>query len=121
VVRSLHDGRFVEPEVRHGGQNFWDMGTSAVIEQQDSTPEGTNYLLVTSKRCCPFSLAQLTSCGITPEWQRILAVKGTVAPRAAYEPVSASIILVDTPGVTSVNPSCFEFRRVRPGVLGLNL
>jgi microcystin degradation protein MlrC len=119
VVRSLHDGRFVEPEVRHGGQNFWDMGTSVVIEQEDSTPEGMNYLLITSKRCCPFSLGQLTSCGITPGRQRILAVKGTVAPRAAYEPVCASIILVDTPGVTSVNPRCFEFRRVRPGVLGL--
>ena len=120
VIRSLHDGRFIEPEVRHGGQNFWDMGTSVVIEQEDSTPEAANYLLITSKRCCPFSLGQLTSCGITPGRQRILAVKGTVAPRAAYEPVCASIVLVDTPGVTSVNPRCFEFRRVRTGVLGLN-
>jgi microcystin degradation protein MlrC len=119
VVRSLHDGRFVEPEVRHGGQNFWDMGTSVVIEQEDSAPEATNYLLITTKRCCPFSLGQLTSCGITPGRQRILAVKGTVAPRAAYGPVCASIVLVDTPGVTSVNPRGFEFRRVRPGVLGL--
>jgi hypothetical protein len=30
-------------------------------------------------------------------------VKGAVAPRAAYEPISAEIIVVDTPGATAIS------------------
>lgn len=120
TIRSLHDGRFTETAVRHGGQRFFDMGHCAVIEQEHSTREDPNLLLLTSERCNPFSLHQLISCGIYPERQKILTVKGTVAPRAAYEPVCAEILLVDTPGVTSANPERFVFHRVRPGVAGLN-
>jgi microcystin degradation protein MlrC len=121
VVRSLHQGTFLEPAVRHGGHRYWDMGHCAVIECAGSTRETMNLLLVTSERCSPFSLHQLISCGIYPERQRILVVKGTVAPRAAYEPVAAKIQLVDTPGVTSANPARFQFHRARPGIFGLDL
>jgi microcystin degradation protein MlrC len=121
VVRSLHRGTFLEPAVRHGGHRYWDMGNCAVIECQGSTREMMNLLLLTSERCSPFSLHQLISCGIDPGRQRILAVKGTVAPRAAYEPVAAKIQLVDTPGVTSANPARFKFQRTRPGICGLDL
>ena len=120
TVRSLHCGSFIETAVRHGGHRYWEMGHSAVIEERSSTRENLNLLLLTSVRCSPFSIHQLTLCGIYPERQKILAVKGTVAPRAAYEPVSAKIQLVDTPGVTSANPDRFVFRRARAGIAGLN-
>jgi microcystin degradation protein MlrC len=120
TVRSLHLGRFIETAVRHGGNRDWDMGHCAVIQQEDSAAEDLNLLLLTSERSSPFSLHQLISCGIYPERQKILTVKGTVAPRAAYEPVSAKIQLVDTPGTTSVNPRRFTFHRARPGIAGLN-
>lgn len=120
TVRSLHDGRFLEPAVRHGGHRYWRMGHCAVIEEEHSTRDEPNYLLLTSERTSPFSLHQLLSCGIAPERQRIIAVKGTVAPRAAYEPIAARIQLVDTPGATSANPAHFTFRRARPGIAYLN-
>ena len=120
TVRSLHQGSFTETAVRHGGQRYWVMGHCAVIEQEDSMRDDLNLLLLTSKRSSPFSLHQLISCGIYPERQKILTVKGTVAPRAAYEPVAAAIQLVDTPGATAANPARFAFHRVRPGVGGLN-
>ncbi|MGH9664277.1 MAG: MlrC C-terminal domain-containing protein, partial [Bryobacteraceae bacterium] len=87
---------------------------------EGSTRDDLNLLLATSERCSPFSLHQLIVCGIYPERQKILTVKGTVAPRAAYEPVAAKIQLVDTPGATSANPERFAFHRARPGVCGLN-
>ncbi len=120
-VRSLHQGKFIEPQVRHGGQRYWDMGHAAVIEEERSTPEALNLVILTSERCCPFSLEQLRCCGIAPERQKILTVKGTVAPRAAYDPVSAQVVLVDTPGITSVNPKRFTFERVRSGLWGMEV
>jgi microcystin degradation protein MlrC len=120
AVQSLHAGTFLEPAVRHGGHRYWDMGHCAVIREERSTRDDLNLLLLTSLPTSPFSLHQLISCGIDPELQKILIVKGTVAPRAAYEPIAAKIILVDTPGATAVNPSRFVFRRARPGIFGMS-
>ena len=39
----------------------------------------------------------------------MLVAKGAVAPRAAYEEVSARVIEVDTPGITAVNPNSFTY------------
>lgn len=118
-VKSLHNGRFVEPEVRHGGGRFWDMGPTAIIEVEGSTRELPNILMLTSKRVIPFSLHQLISCGIYPERQKILVAKGTIAPRAAYEPIAAKVIAVDSPGVTAVNPKHFTYKNVRRPLFGL--
>jgi microcystin degradation protein MlrC len=120
IVRSLHSGRYMEPETRHGGSRFHDLGHSAVIEVEGSTPDLQNLLLLTTLRSHPNSIHQLVSCGIYPERQRILVAKGTVAPRAAYEPVAKKILLVDSPGATAVNPSRFQYCRVRPGVFGIS-
>jgi microcystin degradation protein MlrC len=114
-VKSLCDGRFVGPAMRHGGGRYWEM-FSAVIEVEGSTRDLPSLLLLTPKRVIPFSLHQLISAGIYPERQRILVVKGTVAPRAAYEPVTARIVEVDSGGVTAVNPRWFDFIHVWAGL-----
>jgi microcystin degradation protein MlrC len=118
-VRSLHTGRYIETEVRHGGQRYWDMGHTAVIEVDGSSPDDLTLLVLTEERSSPNSLHQLISCGIYPERQKILVAKGTVAPRAAYDPIAARVILVDTPGVTAVNPKRFHFERARRDLWGM--
>jgi microcystin degradation protein MlrC len=60
----------------------------------------------------PFSLGQLTSVGIDPKAAKMIVVKAAVAYKAAYAPVAASIIEVDTPGVTAVNPSRFTYKNI---------
>jgi microcystin degradation protein MlrC len=95
------------------------MGISVVIEVEGSTPDMPNLLLLTPKRIIPFSLNQLVSVGIYPERVKILVAKGTIAPRAAYEPVAAKIIEVDSGGVTGVNPARFDYKRIRPGLFGV--
>ncbi len=114
-VKCLHDGRYEEPEARHGGVRFHDQGLSAVIEtDRDDT------VVCNSHRHAPFSLRQLTSLGIDPRLAQILIVKAAVAFRAAYEPVAASIVEVDTPGLTAANPCRFEYRMVRRPILPLD-
>ncbi len=58
------------------------------------------------------SLNQIRSLGIMPEQHKILVAKGAVAPRAAYEPVCATIIEVDTAGATSISRSPNKFDHV---------
>ena len=118
-VKSLHDGLYIETEVRHGGGRYHSQGLTAVIAVEGSTRDLANLLVVTSQRSSPNSLHQLISCGVYPERQRILVVKGAIAPRAAYEPIAARIIEVDTPGLTSVNPARYTYTRVRRPLFGL--
>lgn len=119
-VKSLHDGNYIETAVRHGGGRYHGLGLAAVIEAEGSTRDFPNLVLVTSRRSSPNSIHQLVSVGIYPERMKILTAKGTIAPRAAYEPVAAEIVPVDTPGATAVNPARFVFKRVRdPKLFGL--
>jgi microcystin degradation protein MlrC len=120
-VKSLHDGKYIETEVRHGGGRYHDQGLSAVIEVDGSTRDSANLLLLTTEREAPMSLQQLISCGIYPERQKILVVKAAIAFRAAYEPVAAKIIEVDTPGATAVNPARFPYRQARRPLFGLEM
>jgi microcystin degradation protein MlrC len=69
--------------------------------------------MLTTKRMVPFSIKQLTSCGLDPAKFRILVAKGVHAPVAAYAPVSKHLIRVDTPGVTTGDLSRLEFRNRR--------
>lgn len=118
-VKSLHDGRYLETAVRHGGERHLDQGLTAVIEAQGSTRDLPNIVMLTTRRHPPFSLHQLISCGVYPERQKILVVKAAIAFRAAYEPIAGRIIEVDTGGVTAVNPARFTYRRARRPLFGL--
>ncbi|HEV3121194.1 MAG TPA: M81 family metallopeptidase [Isosphaeraceae bacterium] len=77
-VRMLHDGRYVEDQVRHGGIRFNDQGLTAVVALA-----GDNTVVLTTLRHPPFSLGQLTSLGLTPQAARILVVKAAIAYKAA--------------------------------------
>lgn len=107
-VVSLHDGRFEEPQARHGGFRTFDQGRSAVVETQHGLT-----VLVTSRRVPPFSLQQLTSCGLDPRKFQILVAKGVIAPAAAYAPVCSKLIRVNTPGVTCADLLRLSYRQRR--------
>jgi microcystin degradation protein MlrC len=40
-------------------------------------------------------------------------VKAAIAYKAAYAPIAGTIIEVDTPGLTAVNPTRFPYRHIR--------
>jgi microcystin degradation protein MlrC len=108
VIHSLHDGTWVEDEARHGGRRFNDQGPTAVV-----TIDGPNTLVLNTLRTPPFSLGQLTSLGIDPAQQAILVVKAAIAYKAAYGPIAARVIEVDTPGLTAIDPARFDFGNIR--------
>ena len=111
VVRSLHDGTWVEDQPRHGGRRFNDQGATAVI-----AIDGPILLVLNSLRTPPFSLGQLTSLGIDPvatgdprrEGGRRL--QGGV--RADCRTRSSRWI---RPGLTAIDPGRFHVSRHYPG------
>jgi microcystin degradation protein MlrC len=108
VVCGLYDGKFQETEPRHGGFLNFDQGPTAILL---TLPWLT--IMATTRRMVPFSIKQLTSCGLAPEKFRILVAKGVHAPVAAYAPVSKHLIRVDTPGVTSADLSRLDYKHRR--------
>ena len=114
-VRLIHDGRYEEPQPRHGGVKYHDQGLTAVIE----TDRGDT-VICTSHRHAPFSLRQLTSLGLDPSLAKIIIVKAAFAFRAAYEPIANAIIEVDTPGLTAANPGRFHYHHIRRPILPLD-
>ncbi len=109
-VRCLQDGMFIEEEPRHGGSRINQQGLTAVVETKEH-----HTVVLTSLRMAPFSLEQILSLGVKPRQKRVLIAKGAIAPRAAYEPVSATMLEVDSPGITAANPSRFSYRhRTQP-------
>lgn len=103
-VRLLADGKYIEPEPRHGGDRYLDQGPTAVVETKEE-----HTIVLNSLRVMPTSLHQLLSLGIRPESKKVIIVKGVTAPRAAYEPISTKVIPVDTPGVTQAGPESFPY------------
>ncbi len=107
-VVSLHDGRFEEREPRHGGFSRFDQGRTAIVRTDAELT-----IMLTSGRMAPFSLSQLTSCGLNPADLRVLVAKGVVAPIAAYRGVCRHFIRVNTPGVTTADLSQLPYRHRR--------
>ena len=108
-VTFLGDGRFTEEEARHGGIATFDQGRTAIVESEDRRL----VVMLTSRRVPPFSLRQLTSCGIDPFSFHVLIAKGVNAPLAAYQPVCANILRVNTRGVTMADMTQLSYHHRR--------
>ncbi len=109
-VSRLSDGRYEDARPTHGGYRFFDAGKTAVLETSDH-----HTLVLTSNRHGNTSREQMYSVGVWPERFRVVVAKGVVSPRPAYQPIASSIILVNTPGVTTADLSSFDYQsRRRP-------
>ena len=105
---SEHDGKFTETQVRHGGRTEYDQGRSVVVQLS-----GGQTVLLSSRRMVPFSIGQVTSCGLDPSSFQMIVIKGVHAPVAAYAPYCPTLIRVDTPGATRADMTQLDFTRRR--------
>lgn len=112
-VRRMTDGRYVNKGTYMTGAVV-EMGRTAVLET-----DGIQ-LILTERKTPPFDLEQLRSVGIEPTEQGIIVVKAAIAWRAAYEPIAAEILEVDTPGVTSTDLTSFPFANLRRPIYPLD-
>lgn len=96
-----------------GGRRV-DMGPCAVVRHR-----GTRILLMT-RPTPPWDLRQLRSQGIEPTECSVIAIKGAVAHRRAYDPIATGSVTVDTPGPCSSNLKSFPYRRLRRPVYPLD-
>jgi microcystin degradation protein MlrC len=108
TVLGLYDGKFHEPQPRHGGFTHCDQGATAVVRGASGID-----VMLTTRRMPPFSLRQLTTFGVDPATYHLLVAKGVNAPVAAYQPVCRQLIRVNTPGCTTADMEMLEFRHRR--------
>ena len=107
-VVAVSDGRFSEPQPRHGGATSFDQGPTAVLEHDHGL-----MIMVTTRRMAPFSLEQVRHAGLDPAAFRMLVAKGVHAPVAAYGEVCRDFIRVNTPGVTTADLPRLPYRHRR--------
>ena len=60
----------------------------------------------------PFDLGQMRSVGIEPEGQKMIAVKAAVGYRAAYMPIAAGVVEMDTAGLCTANLGRFPYEHL---------
>lgn len=108
TVVSLHDGQFEEPQARHGGYTTFDQGPTAIVRGRAGMT-----VMLTSRRMVPFSLRQLTSCGLDLARFRFVVAKGVNAPIAAYREVCRHFVRVNTPGATCADLTQLDYKRRR--------
>lgn len=106
VVRNVTDGIYRNKGPMGTGVQM-DMGPTAVFDVNGVE------ILLTSKRVQPTDLEIFRSQGIEPTEKQILMVKSNVHFRAAFTPIAAEIIDVDTPGLTTNHLEQIPYRRLQ--------
>jgi microcystin degradation protein MlrC len=112
-VRLISDGHFILEGPENAG-TAGDMGRTAVVRVG-----GVN-LVLTSKKFAPGDQQQLRSVGIDPTRQKIVVLKAAVRWRGGYGAIAKHAILVDTPGLGSVDLSRFDFEHIRRPIFPLD-
>ena len=113
VVRALHCGTYRNIGPMRDGV-LEDQGRTAVVDT------GGVLVVLTERRMPMWNLEQLRSLGIEPTRLRIVVVKAAIAYRAAYAPIAANIIEVDTPGLTAADVRRFPYQRLARPIFPLD-
>ncbi|MCZ6679183.1 MAG: M81 family metallopeptidase [Candidatus Poribacteria bacterium] len=113
VVKSIDDGRYTICGPTHGG---WGREVNrAVFRESNVGPRvvlriGNKIDVIFSQRRTGKDRDFFKSAGILLEEKRILVVKSNQAHRASFDPVVASTIELNTPGVSTVDYASLPYR-----------
>lgn len=108
MVLALTNGRYVNTGPMMTGLSV-DMGPTAIL----AIGEPAVRVVVTSFPEAPIDPAVFTANGIALASTRVLGLKGKGHFRAAFEPVTSAVILVEGPGVTGSDLSRLPLTHTR--------
>jgi microcystin degradation protein MlrC len=111
MVRALSDGVFACELPDNHFASFY--GNTIRMGRTIWLRAGGVNIVLTERKTPPFDLAQLRGVGVIPERQKMIAVKSAVAYRAAYMPIAAGVVEMDTAGLCSANLARFPYRHLR--------
>ena len=114
VVRSVFDGDFTYKGPMSRGAHA-SLGLSAVLDI------GGILVIVSSKRIQTRDPEMFRVAGIEPLDQKIVVVKSAVHFRAGFEPIAADIVIADAPGLTALDLSQFDFKRIQRPLYPLDM
>ena len=108
-VKAVTDGRYFN----HGPQRT---GTESNLGQAVRFQCGADdsiAVVLTDNRVQPYDAEIWRHVGVQPERQDIIVVKSAVHYQADYGPMASHIVQINGPGLASMDPRTFEFKRVR--------
>ena len=108
AVLGVHDGRFNESRVVHGGQTQYDIGRLVTVRTDTNIT-----IALTRRRVVPVSIGVMTCCGLDPKAFHVIVAKGVQSPVPALQPYCTRLIRVNTPGVTCADMTKLAFRHRR--------
>ncbi len=114
-VMRITDGVFTNTGPMGTGSRT-RMGRTAVLALGGGGAKGGAdgvQVVVTEQRTQALDLSLFRSVGIEPTAMRALVVKSSVHFRAAFAPIAAAILDVDTPGISNPDLTAFPFRHIR--------
>ena len=116
VVRLIDDGEYAVCGPTHGGWGREVKGDAfrrASVGSRVVLRVANRIDVVCSQRTTGKDRDFFKSAGIILEEKQILVVKSNQAHRASFDPVVASTIELDTPGVSTVNYASLPYRHLR--------
>lgn len=106
-VFNIPPTEFTDDKIRHGGQNHFKIGPSALVVDNNF------YLLLMGNRAALRTHVMLQKCGVEATDFDIIVAKGVNAPMAAFDGLVVDFVKANTPGTTSADLFSFDYQHLR--------
>lgn len=109
-VKAITDGRYVNRGTSHSGKGVQNsIGRTIRFE---CGPNDSVTVVVAETRASAFDAEIWRHVGLPPERLDYICIPSLIAFLGDYEPLSSEVVLIDTPGLSAVNPDRFDYRHI---------
>lgn len=109
-VKAITDGRYVNRGTSHSGKGVQNaIGRTIRFE---CGPADSVTVVVAETRASAFDAEIWRHVGLPPERLDYICIPSLIAFLGDYEPMSSEVILIDTPGLSAVNPARFDYHHI---------
>lgn len=109
-VKAITDGRYVNTGTSHSGRGVQNT-IGQTVRFECGADDGVTIVLA-ERRASAFDAEIWRHIGLPPERLDLICIPSLIAFLGDYEPLSSDVILVDTPGVSAVNPERFDYSHI---------